>query len=129
MAKKVLSVCGSKDLSGSAAYIQYRFGKPQAIELQYPSERIHPKGLFRYHASGGAKWASYELKFSTGQFSYLVYAFNAAIGDEEAGVLLSKSGEEPKNLKCNVAPWDANLAPIMWLNLPDIPQKERYFDF
>src|SRR5688500_5940508 len=33
---KIVSVCASKDLTRDTGYVQYRFGSPAKIELEYP---------------------------------------------------------------------------------------------
>src|SRR5213592_3963102 len=36
---KIVSVCASKDLTSDRGYIQYRFGLPDKVELEFPKER------------------------------------------------------------------------------------------
>ncbi len=49
---KVASICAKNNTSPDSGYVQYRFGKPSygvgpaRIELQYPEQKIPPKGIF-----------------------------------------------------------------------------------
>jgi hypothetical protein len=45
---KVASVCASKDLSEDKGYVQYRFGAPGKIELEFPKERKDSAQKFKY---------------------------------------------------------------------------------
>lgn len=45
---KIASVCASKDLAEETGYVQYRFGAPGKIELEYPRERQNSQKAFKY---------------------------------------------------------------------------------
>lgn len=77
---KTLSVCGSKKITESAGYIQYRFGTKGKIDLRYPEAKRPPLGLFtkKYSASYGSGSNSTVLDasvtFHTGQHTYVIYS-------------------------------------------------------
>ena len=45
---KVLSICTSRQLNSESGYVQYRFGLPGKIELEFPSERVKSQSAFGY---------------------------------------------------------------------------------
>lgn len=45
---RIASLCGSADLGGASGYLQYRFGRPGAVELAFPSARAGSLHRFRY---------------------------------------------------------------------------------
>jgi hypothetical protein len=45
---KTASVCASKDLAEEKGYVQYRFGSPGKIELEFPKERKDSPKKFKY---------------------------------------------------------------------------------
>ena len=45
---KIVSVCASKDLASDRGYLQYRFGLPGKIELEYPEDRKGTQEKFQY---------------------------------------------------------------------------------
>ena len=45
---KIASVCASKDLAEDKGYVQYRFGAPGKIELEYPKMREGSAQKFKY---------------------------------------------------------------------------------
>lgn len=45
---KLASVCGSKDLAEDKGYVQYRFGSPGNVELEYPKMREGSAQKFKY---------------------------------------------------------------------------------
>ncbi len=47
-ATKIVSLCASLDLDKERGYLQYRFGVPGRIELQFPRERQRAQQNFRY---------------------------------------------------------------------------------
>jgi hypothetical protein len=45
---KIGSVCASKELAINRGYLQYRFGRPGEIELEYPKDRAGTQEKFQY---------------------------------------------------------------------------------
>ena len=45
---KLVSLCAAPDLTKDRGYLQYRFGLPGKIELEFPSERQGSQQKFRY---------------------------------------------------------------------------------
>ena len=45
---KIVSVCASKDLTRDTGYVQYRFGSPGKVELEYPKDRTGTQQKFEY---------------------------------------------------------------------------------
>jgi hypothetical protein len=45
---KIVSVCASKDLTRETGYLQYRFGRPAKIELEFPKDRTGTQEKFKY---------------------------------------------------------------------------------
>lgn len=45
---RLISLCAARGLDERRGYLQYRFGSPGAVELEFPAERRHPRGSFEY---------------------------------------------------------------------------------
>ena len=45
---KLASVCASKDLAEDKGYVQYRFGSPGNVELEFPKDRKDSPQKFKY---------------------------------------------------------------------------------
>ncbi len=45
---RIVSVCASKDLTSERGYLQYRFGLPGKIELEFPKDRKGTQEKFHY---------------------------------------------------------------------------------
>src|SRR5256886_14959274 len=45
---KIVSICASKDLTSERGYLQYRFGLPGKIELEFPKDRTGTQTKFQY---------------------------------------------------------------------------------
>src|SRR4051794_2514507 len=43
---KIVSVCASRDLTSDRGYLQYRFGLPYKVELEFPKERAGSQQKF-----------------------------------------------------------------------------------
>jgi hypothetical protein len=68
--KKIVSLCASPDLSPSSGYLQYRFGRANAAELAFPSEKAPPKGKFGLFRIQFLRSAAYGISFNAGGFDY-----------------------------------------------------------
>ena len=69
---KVVSVCASKDLTRETGYVQYRFGSPARIELEYPKDRTGTQQMFEYTHYMRALVDLNEINFSVDGVDYSV---------------------------------------------------------
>ncbi|MBI5941245.1 MAG: hypothetical protein HY859_12530 [Caulobacterales bacterium] len=91
----MISVCASRTISTSEGYMQYRIGKPGALEMRYPETLTHPRGRFRYGLEHqGNQW----LEFDQGGYNYVIYE---ELRSPEDGVLVSKGDAEVARITCN----------------------------
>ena len=73
---KVASICAKSNTSPNSGYVQYRFGKPSygigpaRIELQYPEQKIPPKGIFTIYNSSNSESNGVALRFALGEYLY-----------------------------------------------------------
>jgi hypothetical protein len=92
--KKTISVCASPDLTATAGYLKYRFGRSQQrIELSYPADNAHPRQHFHFHSESFAKGSGEQLSFSIGAFAYIVFVERSVFNFNSSGVLI-KSGDK-----------------------------------
>jgi hypothetical protein len=77
---KIVSLCGSADLDSEHGYLQYRFGLPHRIELEFPKSRQGTQQMFTY---------THYFRF---QFDLTEISFN--IDDYEYTILDDYNGEE-----------------------------------
>jgi len=69
---KIVSVCASKDLTRDTGYLQYRFGSPAKIELEYPKDRTGTQQKFEYTHYFRAQVDLNEINFSVDGVDYSV---------------------------------------------------------
>ena|SRR5947209_3896989 len=67
---KVVSLCGSKQFDRQQGYLQYRFGKSGAIELEYPHERQNTQAAFKYSRYTRALVTLLTVRFETNGYTY-----------------------------------------------------------
>jgi len=96
---KVLSICASRVLSKDKGYIQYRFGAPGNVELEFPSSREGSQGKFAYFHYFRAQVDRTEVGFKNGKYEYSVFSdYEGDIKPEtyKSGVSItdSSSGKE-----------------------------------
>src|SRR6266851_2325141 len=60
---KIVSICASKDLTSEHGYLQYRFGLPGKIELEFPKERTGTQEKFHYTHYFRAQFDLTEIDF------------------------------------------------------------------
>ena len=119
---KIVSLCGNVDLSESggsklfdeqdSAYLQYRFGSPEKIEMIYPKTKQDSFAKF-----GGGNIRTYfgalqEVEFSIGEYRYNVSSSSFAQNDERTdvkefyGVKVTKGNSiTPKEFLCDTNPF------------------------
>ena len=78
---KMVCLCGSPNLTAQRGYLQYRFGRPGRIELEYPAERAGSQQRFYYahYTRFQREWAS--VRFRNQEYNYrLFYSFDGETG-------------------------------------------------
>jgi len=70
---KIVSLCSSQKLTKDAGYLQYRFGVPGKIELEFPDIRDDSLKVFKYSHYFRAKVDSTEISFSRNGYTYSVF--------------------------------------------------------
>lgn len=71
---KILSVCAARELSATSGYLQYRFGRPGKVELEFPQEKTKTQQQFRYSHYFRFQTDRTELSFRHNGFEYAVYS-------------------------------------------------------
>jgi hypothetical protein len=101
---KVASICAKANASPESGYVQYRFGKPSyslgpaSIEMQYPENKIPPKGIFTIYNSTNRDNSGVALRFTTGNYLYSFESLNS-MGYK---VVARKQGEKVFNKNCDL---------------------------
>jgi hypothetical protein len=70
---KIVSLCSSKELTKDRGYLQYRFGLPGKIELEFPKEREQTQSAFKYSHYFRAQFDQTEISFSQGAYEYAIF--------------------------------------------------------
>ena len=83
---KTVSVCAAKNLTRETGYLQYRFGLPRKIELEFPKERQGSQQKFTYVHYFRAQVDLTEIHFSVNDVDYSV--FDQYNGEEKPVVSL-----------------------------------------
>lgn len=83
---KIVSVCASKDLTSDRGYLQYRFGLPGKIELEFPKDRTGTQEKFHYTHYFRAQFDLTEISFTIDGYEYSV--FDDYNGEEKPTVSL-----------------------------------------
>lgn len=101
---RVIVVCASRDLTAQAGFVQYRFGRPAALELAYPAVdadwRPQVRGGTLMLSGGGGAY----IAFTNAPYRYTVYTATGRGWGSKAGVLVEKDGKQVANLACRRRP-------------------------
>lgn len=105
---KIVSVCASKDLTSDRGYIQYRFGLPEKVELEFPKERGGSQQKFQYSHYFRAKVDLTEISFTLNGYEYQVtddYNGEEKVAQTTQGVMVTAPGK-PKEVSfvCRLKP-------------------------
>lgn len=110
---KIVSVCAKNNIEPTRGYVQYRYGMPEAIELEYPGKKVAPKGIFYVvNADEGSAHLS-SLKFKIGRYLYRVnQAFSSflTVTDKDKLVL---------NQSCEAGDY-AGISDGAWKGIPEV---------
>jgi hypothetical protein len=104
---KIVSLCSSQKLNKDAGYLQYRFGVPGKIELEFPDNRADSLKAFKYSHYFRAKVDSTEISFSRGGYTYTV--FDEYNGEEkptvsDQGLTVTDSSKKEVKYLCRFKP-------------------------
>ena len=94
---KIVSLCASGDLTKEHGYLQYRFGLPAKIELEFPKARQGTQHQFRYSHYFRFQVDLTEIKFAIDGYEYSI--FDDYNGEEkpvraEQGVSVTALGKQ-----------------------------------
>ena len=81
---KVVSLCGSKDLAKERGYLQYRFGLPGKVELEYPKDRQAMQDKFHYTHYFRYQVDLTEINFNINGYEYQI--FDTYNGEEKTKI-------------------------------------------
>lgn len=125
---KLVSLCASADLSKTAGYVQYRYGKKDKVDFVFPESRAHPRAYFRWGVNGYAGGGTDYFRFSNKGYDYVVYS-GMGKGWEREGIVVEKNGKRLSSQVCkNAALGPDNWAVMYSANLPHIEGGGNEFD-
>lgn len=92
---RTISICASTNLNPKEGYAQYRIGRPGALEMEYPTTRVHPRGRFTYtlYPQGNST-----LSFTNGAYKYSLFE---DLRSTEDGVYVERGDDLISNIRCN----------------------------
>jgi len=100
---KLVSLCASRDFGKDTGYIQYRFGRPGAIELEFPNARTATQSQFTYSHYFRARVDRTEISFKTDRKYTLSDDYEGEGGKNLHSytiVIESPDGESETQIKC-----------------------------
>lgn len=71
--RKLLSICSSRQLDAGRGYLQYRFGNPGRIELEFPNQRPNSQAAFWFIRYTRPQVTYLTLRFKTNDYLYSVH--------------------------------------------------------
>lgn len=99
---RITSLCASSTLDHRRGYLQYRYGKPGAIELQFPEARANTQLAFRYAHYFRAQVDRTEISFDNRDYRYTLFDYfegDAKPAIITAGVRVSKHGTKGQQIE------------------------------
>lgn len=68
--KKIVSICASNDLASDRGYIQYRYGTPNKIDLEFPKDLKNSRSEFGYDEYSRPDLSTFVVGFKNGSYRY-----------------------------------------------------------
>jgi hypothetical protein len=105
---KIVSLCASKNLTADQGYLQYRFGLPGKVELEFPKDRTGTQQKFQYMHYFRARFDLTEISFNIDGYEYQITDdYNAEEKPEQIiqGVSVKAPGKDKEtSLSCRTKP-------------------------
>jgi len=105
---KIVSLCASKNLSADQGYLQYRFGLPGKVELEFPKERTGTQQKFQYTHYFRAQVDLTEISFSNNGYEYQItddYNGEEKPAQSTQGIMVTAPGKPKEvSLACRTKP-------------------------
>ena len=105
---KIVSLCASKNLSADQGYLQYRFGLPGKVELEFPTERTGTQQKFQYTHYFRAQVDLTEISFSNNGYEYQItddYNGEEKPAQSTQGIMVTAPGKPKEvSLACRTKP-------------------------
>ena len=105
---KIVSLCASKNLSADQGYLQYRFGLPGKVELEFPKERTGTQQKFQYTHYFRAQVDLTEISFSNNGYEYQItddYNGEEKPAQSTQGIMVTAPGKPKEvSLACKTKP-------------------------
>ncbi len=105
---KIVSLCASKNLTADQGYLQYRFGLPGKVELEFPKERTGTQQKFQYTHYFRAQVDLTEISFSNNGYEYQItddYNGEEKPAQSIEGVMVTVPGKPKEvSLACRTKP-------------------------
>jgi hypothetical protein len=70
---KIVSLCASRDLNKERGYLQYRYGLPGKVELEFPSSRTGTQQMFQYTHYMRYQMDLTEINFEIDGYQYQIF--------------------------------------------------------
>ncbi len=100
---KIVSLCSSKELTKERGYLQYRFGLPGKIELEFPKQREQTQAAFNYSHYFRAQYDLTEITFEQGSYVYAIfddYSGEQKPSRHEQGIRITSTSKKLVTLIC-----------------------------
>ena len=94
---KLVSICSSRQVDKRQGYLQYRFGRPGQVELEFPSSRQDTQKAFAYTRYTRPLVTLLTVKFTTNGYSYSIHQdYNSEIrpAENDAYLMVAPLGKE-----------------------------------
>jgi len=105
---KIVSLCASKDLTSDRGYLQYRFGLPGKVELEFPQDRTGTQQKFQYTHYFRAQVDQTEISFTNNGYEYAItddYNGEEKPAQSIQGVSVTAPGKPKEvSLQCRMKP-------------------------
>ena len=102
-ASKIVSLCSSKDLTKDRGYLQYRFGLPGKIELEFPKQRKQTQSAFKYSHYFRAQFDQTEISFTSDNYEYAIfddYNGEQKPAQHDQGIRITSPNSKETTLTC-----------------------------
>jgi hypothetical protein len=70
---RIGSLCSSPNVTKEQGYVQYRFGLPGKIELEFPKTRARTQAVFKYSHYFRAQVDETEISFTSDAYQYAIF--------------------------------------------------------
>ncbi|MGF7187547.1 hypothetical protein JOE11_000574 [Robbsia andropogonis] len=111
---KIMSICAAENIAPDKGYVQYRYGRPENVEMRFPKTLVAPLGKFSISDIVLGNISFVHLKFKSGAYDYVLFEGSAD------GIYINRGRKNVLTMRCDSGGEYTMLSPSAYRGIPTV---------